>query len=430
MQVPISIIQPVWYILLFIFEICEGIPLLGFLIPWQNAVLIAGFFAQMKIFSLPIIIILIGIGGRIGDIIAYYMWEHYGLSLLRKYEKYIKISDTILGKIQNILTNNLMIGTFLSKFYWRTRWLLPFVAGSLKISRRKLLIFSALSNIFRSITRVLVWYFLGESYDLIAAKLWKFLTLWVLIIIWIIFLIWYFRNEKIFIKKSFSVAVILNIYGIINFCVLAQRIHTNKVSFVNFDNHIQSLFTTSPIIETIGLQIDKFFNFWSIWLMGLIVIVYLYRKKLMQKLTIFVSTMISGLFLFPIIKTIIQRPRPLQWLVQLHDYSFPSGHATMGIVCSLIIWYVFKDSIKKMSLKVWFFLLMLILALMIGFSRVMIHVHWGTDVIGGFLLGFSIVMTNILLWKYFFNQHLEHQRVIKRRISRQLIDVLTDKKTV
>jgi undecaprenyl-diphosphatase len=191
----------------------------------------------------------------------------------------------------------------------------------------------------------------------------------------------YFKSEYNIFKKGFTFVTIVNIVSIVLFSIIAQRLYTDKLSFVRLDEWIQKLIVKSPLVDTLMLWIDKIFDFWLIGLIGLAIIVYLYRKKLMYYLTVFVSSMLSALFLFPFIKMIIQRVRPSQALIVLSDYSFPSGHATVSIVVCLLIWYVLQPLIKSKCWKVLFLFLMIAAALLIGISRIVLHVHRFTDVI-------------------------------------------------
>ena len=67
----------------------------------------------------------------------------------------------------------------------------------------------------------------------------------------------------------------------------------------------------------------------------------------MYYLTVFVSTMLSAMIAFPVIKVIIQRERPADALVTLNDFSFPSGHATMSLVFLLTLRYVMHTQIQS-----------------------------------------------------------------------------------
>jgi undecaprenyl-diphosphatase len=162
----------------------------------------------------------------------------------------------------------------------------------------------------------------------------------------------------------------------------------------------------------------------SIGLIGLVLIVYLYRKKLMYYLTVFVSSMLSTLLVFPLVKLVIQRSRPDTALVPLNDFSFPSGHATVSVVVCLLCRYVLQRQISKKWMRHTLLAVMIGCALCIGMNRIVLDVHRFTDVVGGFLLGFSILTTNILIWKIFFKTHIEQQKVVQKKAKRQIIDVL------
>lgn len=346
------------------------------------------------------------------------------MPFLKKYGKYVLISDSVLENIYTILKKNLSWGTILSRFYGWTRGVLPFIAGSLKLPFKKILIYTGISNALRSVVFTFLGYLLGASYEVASEYLGTFLVWGLIISIGVTLLFRYFKNENIPFKKGFSRMMIGNILAIILFCILAQRLYTDKFSFVPIDTRIQTLFAKSFFIDTLLLRIDQIFSFWFVGLIGLIVIVYLYRKKLMYALTVFVSTMISAMIAFPLLKLVIQRQRPTDGFMVLTDYSFPSGHATMSLVFLLVIWYVLHVQLQSRWLQYLFLAGMVMGVLIIGTSRIMLHVHRFTDVVAGFLLGFFILTTNILVWKILFNQHLEKQKIVKKHSKKLLIDIL------
>lgn len=425
LEIPTPIVQTVGYFIVFIAQIAESIPPFWFITPWQTLVLVAGILAQMEVFSLPIILGLIGIGGQIGDTIAYFIGHKYGLNFLKKFEKHFKISDELLEKVKHILEKNLLRSILLSKFYGRTRGILPFVAGISNINKKKVLGLSCISNILRSCCRIAAGYFIGTSYDIVEAKIGKFLAIGATTIIGVIIVFVLFKRYQTTVKKSFLALVIGNIWWILAFSFLAQKIHANKFSFASLDLRVNSFFGRHPVIENLTLQFNQIFDFRSIGLIGLIIIVYLYRKKLIYQLTVFISTMLSGLIIFPLIKMLIQKPRPLEALIPLSDFSFPSGHTTIGCIICLLIRYVCHDQIKSKRKQIWFLFLVIIGILVIGWSRMILHVHRFTDIIGGLLLGFCIIATNIILRKFIFNKHLENRNIIINHSRKQLIDILT-----
>ena len=99
------------------------------------------------------------------------------------------------------------------------------------------------------------------------------------------------------------------------------------------------------------------------------------------------------------IKFIIQRPRPVEYrMIQQGGYSFPSGHSMVSMAYYGLLIYFIYHKIKNKQLKWTLCIILSILILLIGVSRIYLGVHYASDVIAGFCfsLGYLIIYTKII----------------------------------
>lgn len=93
-----------------------------------------------------------------------------------------------------------------------------------------------------------------------------------------------------------------------------------------------------------------------------------------------------------ILKLIYKRPRPDESLrlIKETNYSFPSGHAMISIFFYLtLILFINKSEFKyKKILNI----ILLLIIILIGISRIYLGVHFFSDILGGYLIGISIVL--------------------------------------
>jgi undecaprenyl-diphosphatase len=117
---------------------------------------------------------------------------------------------------------------------------------------------------------------------------------------------------------------------------------------------------------------------------------------------VFLTLVVGGQFLVAnIIKNIVDRARPdFDQLTGFSGSSFPSGHAVAAAACLAAFALVIG---RRRSLKVRAILAGLAVGLATGIAccRVMLGVHWLTDVLGGLALGWAwFALCSILFGGY------------------------------
>ncbi|PGV81529.1 phosphoesterase [Bacillus thuringiensis] len=88
------------------------------------------------------------------------------------------------------------------------------------------------------------------------------------------------------------------------------------------------------------------------------------------------------------IKEIVKRERPsLNEALDALGYSFPSGHAMLSIMTFGFLAYIIAANLKSIAGKCVITILMGIVILSIGLSRVILNVHYPTDILAGYCVG-------------------------------------------
>lgn len=128
---------------------------------------------------------------------------------------------------------------------------------------------------------------------------------------------------------------------------------------------------------------------------------------------IFVAVSLAGAFVLnKLIKVAVARPRPAAVaLVDVDGYGFPSGHSTAATAAWLALALALGAGTPRWGPKVALVGAALVVAGLVGLSRVYLGVHEPTDVLGGWSLGALWVVTVRLI----DNEHL--RRLIRRHIQ-------------
>ena len=94
-------------------------------------------------------------------------------------------------------------------------------------------------------------------------------------------------------------------------------------------------------------------------------------------------------------------------LISVKGYSFPSGHTTTAIAVFVLIGYILVKTMDDKK-KAWIYAVLLtLLALVIGLSRVYVGVHYPSDVFAGIFMGTASMS---LIAMFFYPHKKEHAK--------------------
>ena len=141
----------------------------------------------------------------------------------------------------------------------------------------------------------------------------------------------------------------------------------------------------NPVLDPVMKGLTFLGNAGCFWI-ALAVVLLFFKRIRKIGITMAVSLVLSLIFTNLIIKNLVNRTRPFvadptllqTMLVKLpSDSSFPSGHTSASVAAAVAIF----TRNKKWGIPA------VVLAVLIGVSRLYLTVHFPTDVIAGLLLG-------------------------------------------
>lgn len=164
---------------------------------------------------------------------------------------------------------------------------------------------------------------------------------------------------------------------------LTRADQSAAVSLVKLAAHRPWLATTLKAISLLGKPL---------WLgiaiaVGAAYVFWRGRRRLALYLAV---TAIGGGLVDSAVKLLVNRPRPDAHAALVHALgkSFPSGHAMSSTVTYGALLLVFLPALSRRG-KVAAFAATVALVLLIGISRLMLGVHFISDVVGGYVLGLA-----------------------------------------
>ena len=133
-----------------------------------------------------------------------------------------------------------------------------------------------------------------------------------------------------------------------------------------------SLFGTAPLVAVITAVVGAS----------------LARERRWPDIALLIVAVVGAVLLSPLTKHLVSRARPTAFFrTSATGYSFPSGH-TLNVTClALALGFILWRLSWHRAVKIAWTLALVVYIACVGASRVVLGVHYPTDVLGGFLLG-------------------------------------------
>ncbi len=142
-------------------------------------------------------------------------------------------------------------------------------------------------------------------------------------------------------------------------------------------------------LEETARDITAFGSTFALIFISLVVFFWLLMTKRPHGALLLAIALIGGTLLNNGLKFLFDRPRPdlVAHGTEVFTLSFPSSHAMMSATVYLTLGVMVMRYSSALRLKIYAMSVAILLAVLVGVSRVYLGVHWPTDVVAGWAVG-------------------------------------------
>jgi undecaprenyl-diphosphatase len=139
------------------------------------------------------------------------------------------------------------------------------------------------------------------------------------------------------------------------------------------------------------------------------VVIWLLLVRRYETAVLVIVAVVGGNLLSISLKNLFDRPRPdlVPHGSIVYMASFPSGHSILAAVTYLTLGALVARVQPRRRIKVYILVLAIFITILVGVSRVYLGVHWPSDVVAGWSVGFAWALFCWLAARWF--QHARQQ---------------------
>lgn len=194
-----------------------------------------------------------------------------------------------------------------------------------------------------------------------------------------------------FVKKLFYPLGLVTLLG---FAALFLYLETKEI--IQFDSQMAHLLGDNRVIGLFHyLGETKFIVF----IMLLLIAFLWFRSNNYRGMLFVVFTVGLGNVMNQFIKKWVERERP-DVPQQLESFSFPSGHAMVGILYLFTIAFFLTEHQSNKLIQVLIWIGAVLITIMVGLSRIAEHRHYASDVLAGWMIGYTWFVIVALWYEY------------------------------
>ena len=421
------------YLSLFLITFLEGLPLIGILIPGHVAVVAAGFLISVGVFQVKWVVVITIVGAVAGDYVSFALGHRYGWPLIERLRGWFFIKNDHLEKAKQLLATHTGKALIIGRFNPVTRGIMPFLVGASRSPSSRFWLWNIVGAVAWVLSSLLLGYGLGFGYHLAAGEVGKLALAAVLLGLLII---WAYRfvNARFHIFRRYELFVLgLNFVALLVLARMIQDAFAAQSFMAGFDTWVNIFmmclsglapatlaatcfsFAKVPSLVPVAAWVSALGGVVMASIVTIILGIILAARAKWRSSSILLLSMGSVVVAIGWLKDFFARARPDNLLLPAHpawlswlfdqanlaaDPSFPSGHAAMAAALSVVVAYLWSPKIRSWMARELFIVLCVLIPIVVGLSRVVLNVHWASDVIAGWSLGVFCATSAILLVRY------------------------------
>lgn len=382
------------YLIVFLAGMAEALPLLGWLVPGQAVIILAGAAAAAGYLDLRVLLVISIPAGILGDALGYLIGRRYGRAFLETYGPRLRIGARHLERSDALFAKYGALALVVARFSFLTRAVGPILAGMSRMRPSLFWPINVLGAIAWSVSYGLLGYFFGVGFLYLQSQLGRILagTLLGVLGLYVFYRVLK-RYASQFTRDDLYVAL-LGVGGGTVFGVVADRVQ--KAGALNTLDAPQPAIAAllAPAAPIFG-AVEVLTSFPLLGAFSLGLLAYFFARRRWWDATL-VGLGIGGIIL--IVETL--RPVFRDLLPPGPGDSFPSASAATPLVLVGVLTYLVAQRAKRRRVPLATALGGAILASIALLARLAQGVEYPSSVLAGLALGAAWLSVTVLVVEF------------------------------
>lgn len=397
------------YLLVGVMAFAETGAFLGFVAPGEVTVIVGGVVAGQGQINVVALIAIVWSCAVLGDVTSYVIGGRLGRGFLVKHGARVKITEERLEKVEDFFARRGGLTIIVGRFLGLVRPIAPFLAGSTKMPFRRFIAFDIVAAGAWSTTFVVLGYVFWHSFDQVTAIAKKGALAFGAVVCLGVGLVWLVRHRVevrdrlrrtragraierplVFAWNRITpgelglelttllAAVAVGSFAYVGYIIVLQDVATTPGDLRALDiaNSLRGdlLVDAAKIVTWLGAAPVT----WTATLLAAALLAL--RNRWLEAIVLVVGMSLTILGVH-VTKDAMDRPRPDDPLAGSAGSSYPSGHEAYAVAWTAIA-VAFSRAAPALH-RVAFLVVAIAIAVIVGLSRIYLHVHYLSDVLGG-----------------------------------------------